>query len=319
MSTGPTAAEGVPSCLYTLLGQEFQDWALLLITAHLDARALLALRATCRDGCRAATAEYDPVEAHQFFNGGQPVLMKPYPQWSIDENESNTHDLCRSIRKLVKDGRLRAYQQVAFALKGVMTFEAVAREAVNCGQIPILNWMHNENGPSMLRMGLCEDFCSAAASLGQLETLKWLRAQQPPFWWGKDIFYDATRGAVQPRGELRAQPDHRPYIAVLDYALAQECPGHDYSPRHGVGKMHESALVMPAHSLLGMMEDFREPGRLRRKDDEAKIDAVAALVDWYRPKMPDDWNEQVDRVLAATRRALPPLPGPINARPPRWC
>ena len=301
------------SPIHALLGEEFQDSVLPMITAHLDAHALLALRATCRDGRRAATAEYDPVEAHQFFNGGQTVIPKRLPQWSIDEDESNTHDLCRSIKKLVKDGRLRAYQQVAFALKRAMTFEAVARAAVNCGQIPILNWMHNENGPSMLKQGLCEDFCGAAARLGQLETLKWLRAQQPPFWWGERIFDDATLSATEPAGELRAQPDHRPYIAVLDYALAQKCPGHDYSPRHNVGSTRTSPMIMPTHRLLEMMEDFGKPGRLRRRDDEATIDAVAALTDWYRPKMPDYWNEKVDKILAATRRALPPLPGPINA------
>jgi hypothetical protein len=307
------------SPIHVLLGEEYQDWALPLITACMDAHSLLALRATCRDGRRAATAEYDPVEAHQFFNGRRPVIAKPPWQWSEDRIESNRSDLYRSIEELVKYGRLRAYQQVAFALRGVMSFEAVARAAVKCGQIPILNWMHNENGPSMLRQGLCEDFCSYAAWLGQLETLKWLRAQQPPFWWGTGIFDDATLGAIEPRGELRPQPDHRPYIAVLDYALAQKCPGHDYSPRHNVGTVFDSAVVLAGHRLLRMMEDFGKPGRLRRKDDEATIDAVAALMDWYRPKMPDDWNEKVDQVLAATRRALPPLPGPINARPPRWC
>jgi len=311
------------SPIHVLLGEEFQDWALPLITACMDAHALLALRATCRDGRRAATAEYDPVEAHQFFNGGQPISRKRLPQWHTFEARMNRSNLARSMGGLVREGRLRAYQQIAFALEDVMSFGEVARAAVIFEQIPILNWMHNENTPSLLApkpdqwvgRRLCDQLCNTAARHGQLETLKWLRAQQPPFFqWGPGIWGEALRGALEPTESWRGEPDHRPFIAVLDYALAQKCPGHDCSPRHNVGEIVDTVAPMLAQRLFNLLQEFGKPRGVA--GNKERVDVVAAFVLWFRPMLPEEWVWKLDELLARTRQALP---RPINARPPRWC
>jgi len=312
MSTGLTAAEGVPSCLHALLGEEYQDWALPAITACMGVHSLLALRATCRDGRRAATAEYDPVEAHQFFNGRAPVILKKLPPRAPTLSNPNQH-ISESMVKLVMHGRLRAYQQTAFVFQKTFHFYDAAKLAAMYGQIPILNWLRNEHTPTLLGprrgrpLGAGCELCNTAAEYGHLETLKWLHTNQRPFHWGERIWCSALTGGLKDQWLGKPQPDHRPFIAVLDYALAQKCPGHDCIPvAHITG-------ILERH-LFNLLEEF---GKLRGLEgNKAKVDAVAAFVDWFRPMLPEECNERLADLLARTRRALP---RPINARPPRWC
>ena len=308
------------SPIHALLGEEFQDWALPAITARLDVHSLLALRATCKDGRRAATAEYDPVEAHQLFNGRRPVILKKALVGPFSHLQ-NQH-ITESMGKLVRNGHLRAYQQTAFAFKAHFRFHDAARLAAMYGHIPILNWLRNEHTPTLLggrrgrSLGEGCELCNTAAEYGHLETLKWLRTNQRPFHWGERIWSSALVGGLKDQRLGKPQPDHRPFIAVLDYALAQKCPGHDCSPRYIVSELVDSVADTLETHLVDLLEEFSKPRRLRKEDDKKAVDRVAAFVDWFRPMLPEDQNEQLADLLASTRRALP---RPINARPPRWC
>jgi len=193
------------SPIHALLGEEFQDSLLPMITAQMKVATLAALRATCKDGRRAATAEYDTVEAHAFFRAARDKLLREHPPMM------NKRSICMgyALRALVRSGRLRAYEQHAIRWRMHLKPEDAAWTAAQAGHIHILDWMHNRNTPRLFS-GL--KVCEAAADGGQLETLKWLRAQEPPLPWTKRIFdYALNKG----------------HVHVLEWALDNGCPRPD--------------------------------------------------------------------------------------------
>ena len=204
-----SAPDRMLSPIHALLGEEFQDSLLPMITARMKVATLAALRATCKDGRRASTAEYDTVEAYAFFRKARDEycrnpLFFPQPQ---PKKANRTGGIRYAFTAVVRSGRLRAYEQHAIRWQRHLKPEDAAAIAAEHGHVHILDWMYNQNTPRLFR-GV--DACRGAARGGQLETLKWLRAQLPPAPWDEKVLTDAICHGQLP---------------ILAWAAEHGCPG----------------------------------------------------------------------------------------------
>ena len=77
--------------------------------------------------------------------------------------------------------------------------------AAECGQLETLKWLRAQDPPCPWN----ERVCSQAAFEGHLKTLKWLRAQDPPCPWNEDVCMNAARGG---------------HLEILKWARAQDPP-----------------------------------------------------------------------------------------------
>jgi len=252
------------SPIHALLGEEFQDSLLPMITAHMKVATLAALRATCKDGRRAATAEYDPVEAHAFFRAARDRLFRmPHINFSnmLDKKHAG---IKYALTAVVRAGRLRAYEQHAVRWRMHLKFEDAAMIAALNGHIHILDWMYNQNTSLPHLRGV--DACRGAARGGQLETLKWLRAQLPPAPWDEKVLEDAIG-----RGHLH----------ILEWAVKQGCPGsHNLTNAGSVPTSWQAEINASLCHILWGVKKWRE-------GLQEELDAMERVMRWLEARMGD--------------------------------
>ena len=265
------------SPIHALLGEEFQDSLLPMITAPMKVATLAALRATCKDGRRAATAEYDPVEAHAFFRAARDKFFDQHPHIPRRDKSAGTR---YALTAVVRAGRLRAYEQHAIRWRMHLKPETAASIAAECGHIHILDWMYNQNALLPHLRGV--DVCMGAARGGQLETLKWLRAQLPPAPWDEDVFQSAIA-----RGHLH----------ILEWAAKHGCPGsHNLTGSRVLPHKWELSINLPLSRILWGVTTWRE-------GLQEELDAVERVVRWLEARMGGFYsvNEQLVRTWVHLR------------------
>ena len=244
------------SPIHALLGEEFQDWLLPTITGQMKVATLAALRATCKDGRRAATAEYDPVEAHAFFRAEKDEYFRKAHGSLVTKSASVRYALAAVVRA----GRLRAYEQHAIRWRMHLKYEHAAEIAAAHGHIHILDWMYNKNTP---RLYGGADACRGAARGGQLETLKWLRAQLPPAPWTEAALIDAIGHG---------------HLHIVEWLDERGCPGS----HHLTG-----SCFLPTkwqRAINSTLQNFLWE-RKWREGLEEEVDAVGRVVGWLESRM----------------------------------
>lgn len=191
------------------------------VLAHMNNKTLLALRGTCWGGLCVVDPILDPVKAKELLGS-----MHNDKEFCPGTN----FQLCDLARK----GELRLLQ-VAHARNPKYSHWAQPQSAaVGAGQLALLPWLFFEATPPLIPKEI-DDFwcnamhipggeCASAAAGGQLEALKWLRAQRPPFSWDGKVYESAIRHG---------------HVHIMEWALAQSppCPQEartlfNYEPRH---------------------------------------------------------------------------------------
>jgi len=252
-----SAPDRMLSPIHALLGEEFQDWLLPTITGQMKVATLAALRATCKDGRRAATAEYDPVEAHAFFRAAKDEYFR--------EGHGSLNTKSDSVRyalaAVVRTGRLRAYEQHAIRWRMHLKYEHAAEIAAEHGHIHILDWMYNKNTP---RLYGGADACRGAARGGQLEALKWLRAQLPPAPWTEAALIDALGHG---------------HLHIVEWLAERGCPGsHHLTDSRFLPRKWLDSVDLTLYRILWGVKTWRE-------GLEEEVDAVRRVVGWLESRM----------------------------------
>lgn len=253
----------------------------LVMCESLDNMTVLKLRATCKAGRTIANEVFCPVKAYKRVGFWLGYGSEP-----------------RVLAKLVEEGELRLLQhahQIAhdsgrWGGSRVVWGRDVLIAAATSGRIDILDWMHNHAEPKIKMdhkptgLGLST---TAAARAGHLETLKWMRKQQPPFAWNGTLYSEASRCG---------------HLHVLEWAYAQtpRCPikGSELDPEY--------------HDAIGIVWHLdchrRQTDRMRlcshhqhemkaRDEEYARIVAAAQpVLDWIRPLLPARRLAQLDRL-----------------------
>jgi len=253
-----------------------------LALEHVDNMSLLKLRAACRTGRAVATRLFCPVAAYKrvgFWLGhaGSDLFLS----------------------KLVKEGELRLLQHAYLIAHDSKQWDGsrvvwgreVLLAAAESGRIDILDWMHNHAEPK-IKMdheptggGLST---TAAARAGHLETLKWMRQQQPPFKWKGYLYNEASRC-----GQLH----------VLEWAYAQtpRCPvkGSEMDPEDkgkGIGIVWHLECAR-RHVERSRLCSYPKEEMEAREQEYAQIVAKAQpVVDWIRPRLSAHARARLDRL-----------------------
>ena len=283
MSSPPTkssAPDEPLSPIHALLGEEFQDSVLPMITAQMKVATLAALRATCKDGRRAATAEYDTVEAHAFYRAARDEFFRLYPH--LPRNNNSAGAIAYALAAVVRAGRLRAYEQHAVRWRMHLKPQHAASIAASNGHIHILDWMYNKN-PRPVFGG--DAACRGAARGGQLEALKWLRAQLPPAPWTENVLKDAMG-----RGHLH----------ILEWAAEQGCPG---SHKLTSSRVLPSSWMASINATLCRIVYGRATWRAGLQEE---LDGVERVVRWLESRIMGGFtivNEYLQRAREILREA----------------
>ena len=260
---------------------ENQDTGLVMCES-LDNMTVLKLRATCKAGRTIANEVFCPVKAYKrvgFWLGyGATDLF---------------------LANLVKEGELRllqhahliAHDSEQWAGSRVVWGRKVLIAAAESGRIDILDWMHNRAEPKIKMdhkptgAGLST---TAAARAGHLETLKWMRKQQPSFKWDGRLYSEASRC-----GQLH----------VLEWAYAQtpRCPikGSELDPEyHGdpIGIVWHLDCHRRQTDRMRLCSHHQHEMKARN-EEYAKIVADAQpVLDWIRPLLPAHRLANLDRL-----------------------
>lgn len=254
----------------------------LVMCESLDNMTVLKLRATCKAGRTIANEVFCPVEAYKRVH---------FWPWSGCTD--------RFLSALVEEGELRLLQHAHLVSCGakqwggslVVWGRKVLIAAAVSGRIDILDWMHNHADPKIKMdhtptgLGLST---TAAARAGHLETLKWMRKQQPPFTWNGCLYSEASR-----HGQLH----------VLEWAYAQtpRCPikRSELDPEyHG----DPTGIVWHLESHRRQSDRMRlcshHQHEMKARDEEyANIVADAQpVLDWIRPLLPAHRLAKLDRL-----------------------
>lgn len=192
-----------------------------ILCEHMDNKSLLALRATCFGGQCVVDPILDPRKVHERLG-----------------NLYNDRRFCpgtnAKLMALAKEGELRMLQVAHTCMPKYEHWGQPQCAAVEAGQLALFPWLFFDATPP-LKTREVDDFfkvdvhipgeeCASAAAGGQLEALKWLRAQTPPFHWDGKVYASAIRHG---------------HVHILEWAFAQSppCPQEartifNYDPRH---------------------------------------------------------------------------------------
>lgn len=198
-----------------------------MVCSLLRIKEMLSVRATCKGGRDNTKDVFCPREAWKR------VLKIASPVWLKQCRHKDTLMCC-----FAREGQLDLLQWARTGRRPAYWTCIVATEAAKRGDLEMLKWMYDEADPPLERGNMfCPDGwiavdrvtllyptrgveCAAAAKGGQLETLKWLRAQEPPFEWTGLTFENAVmEGHLDVCKWINAQDPKCPWGKMLTILL----------------------------------------------------------------------------------------------------
>jgi len=189
-----------------------------LVCSFLRVKEILSVRATCRAGLANSVDAFCPKEAWQ-------RVLRVATNTSWIRNCRRNDSLMRCF---AREGHLDLMQWARSSeVRPACWTCMVTADAAERGDIEMIKWMRNEADPPIEQGDMyCPEGwigtdgvtklyptkgieCTAAAREGHLETLQWMRAQDPPFPWTSRTFENAIEGG---------------HLHVLKWAHAQDRP-----------------------------------------------------------------------------------------------
>ncbi len=273
-----------------------------IMTEHMDIPSLVALRGTSRLGRSVADADPDLAEAE---------CLRRRCEGRMSETDDKI--VLERMCELAFKGRLRLLKYARALPHPDKWAVAAAAEAARNGHMHVLEWMHLEADPpfafgrsyiptldeSLDELQLCAGAeCAGAASGGQLETLKWMRARTPPYPWNGKVY-----GAAASFG----------HVHVLDWAWEHGCPENkgDYPNRHDSWVQDWQATMYRSlrhtHLELGHVrdDDYDKAMPLITAKIAAEVAMHKRVVEWMRPRFSADVMRAVDRTFADATKPVP--------------
>jgi hypothetical protein len=259
--------------LAAIFAQPYDADLFPIVAMHLDLASLLTLRATSRDCKRAASVEFDPVDAKG--------------RW-------HRHAYPLGLAHFAGLGDLRMVQFARMRSPPIEWEVGVAEAAAFRGHIHVLKWACYEADPPLpmgakwappndhgghrtLHMKEGAE-CAAAAKGGQLETLQWMRSQSPPFVWNGRVYTAAANGF---------------HVDVLRWAWQHACPEEGtISGRHWATEV--------TGSWLKPLKKWRRQRKDPRNDPcaAAELAKYLRIAEWMRAHLPAEFSRAIDRCVS---------------------
>ena len=265
-----------------------------MVCSFLRVKEILSVRATCKAGRANSADAFCPKEAWK-----RVLRVVSTTSW-IKSCRRNDY----MMRSFARDGHFDLLQWARSSkVRPAYWTCMVTADAAKRGDLEMIKWMRNEADPPIAPGNMyCPEGwiatdgctllyptkgieCAAAARGGQLETLQWLRAQDPPFPWTNRTFENAIESG---------------HLHVLKWAQAQErpCP---------TGRVL-SIVVGKIRNARNMFELTTRRARLRNivtgHEDGDNVDTTKLLkkhmpiIEWLYPQMNTYGQERIREELA---------------------